>query len=236
MNFTEFVLPILLPVLFWMAYHYAKDHHLPEPVHHLLITFVFGVGAWYLGLAGYAGLGVLGLRFDAFELAETNPWGLLAYAVFAIGLIEELAKFLPFILLVVHFKEFDEPIDGIIYASFIALGFAAVENIQYQKHLTGWQSLARGFAGPVVHMVFASIWGYYVGRAWLCGRGLLRATLGALGFAVLAHGVYDFIVIAYGGMVLVLSAVIIAALWGWRLLLIRDLHTRPPGRCPEDPS
>ena len=34
----------------------------------------------------------------------------------------------PFLLVVVRFKAFDDSMDGITYASFIALGYAAVEN------------------------------------------------------------------------------------------------------------
>jgi len=62
---------------------------------------------------------------------------------------------------------FDEPLDGIIYASFIALGYAAIENYYYLDFLTGLESAARGFAGPVIHILFASIWAHWITRAWL---------------------------------------------------------------------
>ena len=32
-------LPIILPALFWAAYHYHKDRHLPEPIGNLLLCF-----------------------------------------------------------------------------------------------------------------------------------------------------------------------------------------------------
>ena len=57
-------------------------------------------------------------------MAETNLPGLITYAILGIGLIEELAKMIPFVLVIIHLKSFNEPIDGLIYASFIALGFA----------------------------------------------------------------------------------------------------------------
>ena len=165
MHYSVLCLPVVLPVLFWAIYHYYKDHHLPEPVGHLLFTFALGAGSFYLGALMYQGLDLVNLRYDAYLLAETHPVGLLAYAVLVIGLIEELAKLIPFLAIIVHFKEFDEPIDGIIYGSFLALGFAAVENIQYSQFLSSTQALARDFAGPVVHIVFASIWGYYIESA-----------------------------------------------------------------------
>ena len=218
------LLPVFLPVVFWAAYHLHVDRHLPEPPGHLLLAFLLGVGSFYLGLFGYWLLGLVGLRYDAFVLAADNLPGLFAYAVLAIGVIEESAKLLPFLLVVLRFREFDEPIDGIIYASFIALGFAAMENIRYLDFLTTRQAFARGFAGPVLHIVFASIWGYYVGRAWLRGRGRVATVLAALAVSAGVHGVYNFVVIGMPSPGLPIAASLIAGLWIWRLCLIRDLH------------
>jgi len=234
MHVSALILPVILPLLFWAGYHYYKDRHLPEPLSHLLFAFALGVGSFYLGMLMYRGLDLVNLRFDAYLLAETNLPGLFAYAVLVIGLVEELAKLIPFLLIIIRFKEFDEPIDGIIYASFIALGFSAVENIQYLQYLTSLEALARGFAGPVVHIVFASIWGYYVGRAYLCRRALGRTLMAALAGAAILHGSYDFVVIAMPAPALPLSASLILGIWVWRLLLIRDLHALPAGPCPED--
>jgi len=57
----------------------------------------------------------LGLRFDAGALAADDPVALLAYALLAIGPIEEIAKLLPFVLVVIRFKAFDERLDGTGY-------------------------------------------------------------------------------------------------------------------------
>jgi RsiW-degrading membrane proteinase PrsW (M82 family) len=67
----------------------------------------------------YIGLEPLGLRFDAVALADTSVVALFSYAMLAIGPIEEISKLLLFVLLVLRLKEFDEPLNGIIYASFI---------------------------------------------------------------------------------------------------------------------
>ena len=236
MRSTLQLVPVILPVLFWAGYHYYKDRHLPEPVSHLLLAFTLGVGSFYLGLLMYRALDLVNLRFDAYVLAETSLPGLFAYAVLVIGVIEELAKMIPFLLLVIHFKEFDEPIDGIIYASFIALGFSAVENIQYLQFVTSLEAWARGFAGPVIHIVFASIWGYYIGRAHLCRRPLGRTIFAVLACTAVLHGIYDFVVIAMPPPALPVAAFLIVGVWLWRLRLIRDLHTLPPGPCPQEGS
>jgi RsiW-degrading membrane proteinase PrsW (M82 family) len=218
------LLPVIVPVLFWAAYHWHADRHLPEPPGHLLLAFFLGIAAFYLGISLYSVLGLIGLRYDAYSLAESNLPGLYAYSVLGIGMIEESVKILPFMLVVLRFKEFDEPIDGIIYASFIALGFSALENIYYLDSLTTAQAYARGFAGPVVHIVFASIWGYYIGKAHLLGKPLLPVVLGSLGLTAVLHGTYDFIAIGLPTTALPFVALLIVGLWVWRLLLIRDLH------------
>jgi RsiW-degrading membrane proteinase PrsW (M82 family) len=224
MEISVLFVPVVLPVLFWAWYHYQKDRHLPEPVSHLFLAFLLGGVAFGLGKLMYLGLGALDLRYDAFLLAEQNPRGLLFYALFAIGPLEELAKLVPFLLVIRRFPEFDEPIDGIIYASFIALGFAAVENVVYFQFLTSGEALARGFAGPLVHIVFASIWGYYVGRACLDGRSVVAAAVMSLVLTAMLHGLYDYLVIALPAFALPMSATLVLALWLWRMFLIRDLH------------
>jgi RsiW-degrading membrane proteinase PrsW (M82 family) len=217
-------LPIALPALFWAVYHYHKDRHLPEPLGNLLLSFVLGIVAAGISKAMYLGLEPLGLRFDAVALADSNALGLFAYAVLAIGPIEELAKMLPFLLVVIRFKAFDEPLDGIVYASFIALGYAAVENYHYMDFLTGFETYARGFAGPVIHILFASIWAIWITRAWLARESICAPTLYGFLLAAGLHGLYDFIVLRYPVSALPIAATMIAAIWIWRLRLMRRLH------------
>jgi RsiW-degrading membrane proteinase PrsW (M82 family) len=224
MEYLLLSLPIVLPVVFWAAYHLHVDRDLPEPLGQLLLAFALGIGSFFIGAMLYRALGAVGLRRDAFILAANDLPGLFTYAVLAIGVIEESAKLIPFLLIVLRFREFNEPIDGIVYASFIALGFAAMENLLYLPGLATRAAYARGFAGPVVHMVFASLWGYYVGRAWLRRRALAATVVVSLGLTACLHGVYDFVVIGMPEPGLPLAATIITGLWIWRLCVIRDLH------------
>jgi RsiW-degrading membrane proteinase PrsW (M82 family) len=218
------ILPVVVPVLFWAAYHYHKDRHLPEPPGNLVLCLLLGVLAAGISKALYVGLEPLGLRFDAVALGEDSPLALLAYALLAIGPIEEIGKMLPFLIVVLRLRHFDEPLDGIIYASFIALGYAAVENYYYLDFLTRPEAIARGFAGPVIHVLFASIWAYPITRAHLAGRSLLRAALLGLLISAGLHGVYDFLVLLQPVAALPLGAALIATIWIWRLRLMRRMQ------------
>ncbi len=218
------VLPVVVPVLFWAAYHYHKDRHLPEPPQNLLLCFVLGLLAAGVSKAMYVGLEPFGLRYDAVALAADNAGGLLAYAMLAIGPIEEISKLLPFVMVVVWMKAFDEPLDGIIYASFIGLGYAFAENLYYLEFLRPLEAAARGFASPVIHMLFASIWAYPITLARLQRRSLwLPAVLGLTASSLL-HGAYDFLVLLHPVAALPVAALIIVVIWIWRLRLMRRMH------------
>ena len=220
------ILPVVVPILFWSWYHYYKDRHLPEPVGHLVLTFILGIAAAAVSKSLYIALGWVSLRHDAMLLADTNTLALFAYSMLAIGPIEEFAKMLPFIIVVLRFSEFDEPLDGIIYASFIALGYAAVENVLYLEYLTPVEAAARGFAGPVIHMLFASIWGFTIGCAHLRGESLLGGIVRGFLIAAGLHGLYDFVVLQSAFNALPIAAGFIVVIWIWRLRLMQAMQQR----------
>lgn len=115
------------------------------------------------------------------------------YCVFGIGVIEELVKFVPFLIILRFTKIINEPIDYIMYASLSALGFAFVENFNYFDDGSINIIHSRALTASIAHMVFSSIVVY----------GLILAKFrykkntflfGLLFFfiAAFAHGFYDF--------------------------------------------
>jgi len=230
MNASMLVFPILVPLLFWGAYHYYHDRHRPEPVANLILCIGLGIAAAWLNRGMYLALDVVGLRRDALALALAvdNLPALFVYATLVIGLTEELAKLLPFVAVVLWLDAFDDPLDGIVYGSFLALGFSLVENYHFLPFLTPLEAVARGFAGPLVHIVFASVWAYHIGLARVEGRSVALAALAWLPVTAFLHGVYDFIVLGFSDAALVAAAALIVGLWIWRLSLLARL--RPDGR------
>ena len=218
------VLPVVVPVLFWAAYHYHKDRHLPEPAINLLVAFLLGIGASWISLGLYASLEPFGWRLDAVALGSEDPKLLLIYSLLAIGPIEEFSKMLPFVIVVLRFRDFDEPLDGLIYVSFIGLGYAAVENLHYLDFLTTIEAIARGFAGPVVHILFASIWAHWITRAYLAKRAVLFPAIAGFLISATLHGIYDFLVLLKPVSALPVAALLITAIWIWRLFLMRRMH------------
>jgi RsiW-degrading membrane proteinase PrsW (M82 family) len=210
---------IVAPAVFWIGYYYYKDCFRREPVANLVEAFALGFLAGFLCWAFYSLLSRLGFQvdFQAAYLARSRL-DFLLYCVGTIGILEEAFKFLPFLMILRRIKAFDEKIDGIIYASALAVGFASFENLGYLTDMKGWALVGRAFASPLTHAVFASIWGYAVGRATILGRSVARASLYGLLLGGLVHGLFDFLTVS--PVRRLLSAVLILLVWVWQLRLL----------------
>jgi RsiW-degrading membrane proteinase PrsW (M82 family) len=100
-------------------------------------------------------------------------------------------------------REFDGVVDGIIYATFCALGFAAVENIIYYSNAAmqgGGDGLAtvfflRGILSPWGHPLYTSMTGIGFGIARETEKAWVRwlAPIGGYFFAVFLHATWNFV-------------------------------------------
>jgi protease PrsW len=197
----------------WLAFVRRFDRARPEPVWLVVATFVLG------GLAVVpAGLIELGCAAATPWLDPSvmtlggQPWALpISIAVFTlvVGGAEEGAKFLGAGSLARHRREFDEPIDGIIYGSAAALGFAAVENIKYfaMGRMSGVVIAVRAFVTVPAHMFFGAIWGYALGRQLVDRK---TSVVAFVALAALVHGAFDALLSTEGMQLL--STVLVLAL------------------------
>jgi RsiW-degrading membrane proteinase PrsW (M82 family) len=195
-----FVVPILLSMA-WLLFIRRFDRAHPEPMWLIAITFVLG------------GLSTVPAGFAELFLVNLTPWldprvvtfgGQLfalplAFVVFTavVGMCEEGAKMLG-AAFAVRRREFDEPIDGIVYGIVSSLGFAAAENVRYfaLTRLSAPIVIARCFMSVPAHMFFGAIWGYALGARLVEKRPrvLLFLVLAAAG-----HGLFDALLSTDGG-------------------------------------
>jgi RsiW-degrading membrane proteinase PrsW (M82 family) len=117
---------------------------------------------------------------------------LLAFIVVAFH--EELLKFLALRFIAFPRSFFNEPLDGIVYAVLVAMGFAAMENLAYADRFGVETIFLRSLTAVPAHLAFAIVQGYYAGLAKFnpARRKFLLAK--GLGLAVLLHGSYDFLI------------------------------------------
>jgi protease PrsW len=175
----------LAPGLFWLWYFYSRDKYEPEPLSLIAKMFFLGIVA-----------AVIAYLLENVLISFIS--GILFVAL-AVPVIEELLKFSMVALFVYRDKEFDEPMDGIVYATATALGFATLENLVYVLDLQTLSSLfvtgsLRAILSVPAHALFAVIWGYALGIAKFMPEGSrkLPVIAGGLFLAIGVHGVFNF--------------------------------------------
>ncbi len=204
-----------LPVPLYVGLALWIDRYEPEPP--LLLAVAFGWGATVGVFVSY-----LLNTFNSSVFLQATGDVRVAQAlggVVSAPLVEELAKGLClFLLFLWKRKEFDGIIDGVVYATMVALGFAMTENIQYYgMALTkgGAPALSavfvlRGMLSPFSHPLFTSMTGIGLGWAAQSQRWpvkILAPWIG-LGLAMGLHALWN------------LSATIQLEMWFVTYLLI----------------
>lgn len=155
--------PVYVTLVLWI------DRYEAEPL--WLLATAFCWGAMVAVFIAY----VLntGVELSVVEITQNARAAHTAGAVISAPIVEESAKAL--ILFIIFFAkkdEFDGVIDGIVYASMVALGFAMTENIQYYGSavLKGggvltFTFIIRGLMAPFSHPLFTSMTGIGLGLA-----------------------------------------------------------------------
>lgn len=170
---------------------YKLDKYDKEPLPYLITSFLLGMLGTYPPLKFQQWISQYSLQ------PEDTLGDLLFFSFVVVALSEELVKFI--ILRVYAFPKnaFNEPLDGIVYAVMIGMGFATLENIIY-AHVYGIETiLIRAFTAVPAHGIFAVIMGYFAGLAKFRSKsfdtGMLLLT--GLIVSIIAHGLYNFFII-----------------------------------------
>ncbi len=176
----------ILPPLLIAYYVYQKDKYDKEPKRLIIKSFLFGC------------LAILPAIFLETIYDQSLFPNLFLYVFFGIALLEEGVKYFFLKNYMYKKKEFNEPMDGIVYAVMISLGFATVENISYVFKY-GEQGLfvaiTRMFTAIPLHAVCGVILGYFVGLAKF-NVDSNKLLFKGLFLAVLLHCLYDYYIFA----------------------------------------
>lgn len=145
-------------------------------------------------------------------------------AFYKVGIIEELAKLVTFFLIYrIISKHFDEIVDGVIYMSCIALGFAVIENVSYAMSAENaiFVLAIRAITSTIGHMAFSGIMGVALFVHFKVHKNWLGIALSLL-LAAFAHGFYDGVLFKpelSWSFVFVFGLIVLVALWILRLVL-----------------
>ncbi len=191
------LLASLAPVLIILFYVYFRDKYEKEPLGMLIKALLLGVVI------------VVPVVFTARLLMNFMPQsGRVAaaawHAFVVAGTSEELFKFLALYLLIWRSPSFNEKFDGIVYAVFVSLGFAGVENVLYVMEGGMQTAFLRALTAVPAHAIFGIIMGYYLGIAHMYAELKVKYLVRALLVPIVLHGIYDFILMVEVGWLLLL--------------------------------
>jgi RsiW-degrading membrane proteinase PrsW (M82 family) len=180
----HYILLGFAPGLYWLWYFYQRDKLEPEPKKLVFIAYFLGILA--------AGLVIF--------IHMPFKWNYFISAVIAAPILEELAKFLMVWAYLYRNKNFSEPMDGIVYAAAVALGFASIENGLYlfrinqqAKFMLSNAILIRALLSVPAHALFSSIWGYALGRYKFDKKKKRFIVLYGLLLAMLLHAAFNYV-------------------------------------------
>lgn len=172
----------LIPLTYTVPLFMWLDHLEPEPPAMRWNAFLWGAGISVL---------VASLVNDVF----IATFGLVAAAVLSAPVIEEAMK-VRGISAAGRRGQLDSPLDGAVYAGYVGLGFAAVENVVYfsnaiSEDALGTTFIIRGLLSPLAHPYFCIWAGLMIGKAAVRGRSRSFAAFRGLLIAIPLHASWN---------------------------------------------
>lgn len=190
----------LIPVIGLLLFIYFKDKKEKEPFGLLVILFFAGMGTIVTAIiAEAAGEGLLNLLIPSESAIKQ-----VLVAMIIVGPAEEIGKYLVLRLITWKNRHFDYSYDAIVYAVFVSLGFACLENIVYVFGKGGvGTALMRMFTAVPGHACFAVFMGFFYSKAKYASltnkKGKCAANKAlAMIVPIILHGIYDAILMGAG--------------------------------------
>ncbi|HJY27256.1 MAG TPA: PrsW family intramembrane metalloprotease [Pyrinomonadaceae bacterium] len=224
-----------IPVPLYIALVLWIDRYEAEPLWMLATAFFWGA----LIATFFAFLLNTSMQVIVQSLSSATAGEAFA-AVVSAPLVEESGKaFILFIFFFAKKDEFDGVIDGVVYASMAALGFAMSENILYygKAAASGGEALTaifilRGFFAPFSHPLFTSLTGIGLGLARQSnnlGIKIIAPIIG-LSAAMFMHSLWNASAVFGGGPVFILTYILVMIPAFFIMLIVISFALRREGR------
>ena len=203
--FLFYVNPILIaaaviPAIVLLRFVYKEDRLDKESPGLLLSLVIFGILSTFAAIVTeQIGEAILGILLPQ----SSTAYNVLLYFV-VVALSEEGFKYLLLKKRTWYSGEFNCQFDGIVYAVFVALGFALWENISYVLMYGLGTAAVRAVTAVPGHACFGVFMGAFYGMARRCANyGYEQASKNCRRLAVVVpmvlHGIYDFIASSEAG-------------------------------------
>lgn len=209
------------PGLALLAYFYWKDRYDSEPLSMVFKLFLAGM---------LIVLPVMILQRGFSYWLGDSPF---TFSFVISAGIEELLKFFVLYHITFNHTEFDEPYDGIVYATAVSLGFATLENVLYafMQPATFGMLMFRALLPVSGHALFGVFMGYSLGRArFSSGRRAKLHLWTAILLPIVLHGVYDFMMTTVSSDWIWIAAPFMLLLWFMAISRVNRANAVSPFR------
>lgn len=184
----------VIPSILLCLYVYEKDVVEKEPIMMLIRLFFLGI------LVTVPTYFTERFVMAAFKIEETNYLNCFIIAFCIVALIEETFKYIIFYFGSWRNKNFDHKYDAIVYAVFVSLGFATLENILYVLNNDTSVALLRAIISVPAHAFYGVASGFFLGlakKASLTNNKNVEIKYKALGLLIpiILHGIFDFLLL-----------------------------------------
>ncbi len=192
--YFAFIFLSLVPSILWLIFFLLEDKK-PEPGKKILNAFFWGM---------LASIPVILLSLpiknllDKTALSEFTVKIILIVVVAAV--LEELAKFFSLRQSSLKSSDCDEPVDVMVYAITVALGFAALENFlfllpldfPFSEGIMAKESFYRFISGTFLHALVGGVMGYFIALSILYSEKRIKFLFLGVFSAMLLHALYNF--------------------------------------------
>ena len=227
------IVAAILPAFVLAYFIFRKDSYRREPTRELLKAFIFGAFSTAASLLISVPLASIGLVPE--EVGSVGE--AFRTAFFGAAIPEESFKLLFLWLLLRRNKDYDEYVDGIVYAVCVGMGFAAVENIGYLfNNLDNWGTVGilRAIFSVPAHFFFAVAMGYFYACASFGNPAQKRLNQAlALIVPVAQHTAFDWLAFCFGAPGLI-GGLAIALFFGLYILLAKRSRRRIEAQLARD--
>lgn len=184
----------LIPVIGLLAFIYFNDKKEKEPLGFLIGLFFAGMGTIITAVI----VEVIGELIVNSIIPKETVLNQVIVAIAIVGTAEELGKYLVLRIFTWRSRHFDYSYDAIVYAVFVSLGFAALENVTYVFSNGVGTAIARMFTAVPGHACFAVFMGFFYSKAKYAAITKNKSSYKVNNFLaiivpILIHGVYDAI-------------------------------------------
>ena len=175
----------VIPAVLLLLYFIKNDRY-PEPTHLLTKTFIMGfmISAPILLVAKPAMYYLESLQLSPF-------WEGVVISFLVASIPEESFKFLVLKRYCSTQKEFNEPMDAIVYGAVVSLGFATIENILYVSSGDLDIAIKRALTAVPAHASFGAFMGYYYAKSHFSKTSTHLTSWPTLLIPIMLHGLYN---------------------------------------------